>query len=303
MKYLIIGSGGIGGALGGFLANSGNDVTLIARNAHLAAIKQNGLHLKSGIKGDLHITNIKACTAEDYSDTPEVAFVCVKGYSIDDAEKLLARCADKNTIVIPLLNIFGTGSELQRRLPHLHILDGCIYITSFISASGEITQGGKLFKVVFGERDGSISEVLKKIAQELTDSGIHVDLTDMVKKKCLKKYAFISAIAAAGAFYDATMGEIFANENMKATYIGLSEEMNALALAMGIKFDDDIVESNLRMIETAAPETTTSMQKDMKKGPRSEIDGLVFEPVRLGKLYNVPTPVFAKVAKKFGFND
>ena len=177
MKYLIIGTGGIGGAVAGFLASAGKDVTVIARGAHLAAIKEKGLCLKSGIKGDVCV-KVAACTAEDYSDTPDVVFVCVKGYSLDDASELLSRCAGENTTVIPLLNIFGTGSELQRRLPNVQVLDGCIYITSYISAPGEITQGGKLFKIVFGDRDGVITEKLENISADLVESGIRSELTD-----------------------------------------------------------------------------------------------------------------------------
>lgn len=301
MKYLVIGTGGIGGALAGFLALEGYDVTMIARGAHLEAIKSNGLTVKSGIKGEFNIKNAKACTAEQYNDTPDVIFVCVKGYSLDDAEKLIAKCADENTVVIPLLNIFGTGGELQRRLPKLHILDGCIYITSYISAPGEISQGGKLFKIVFGERDGSKSEILEKIAEELSACGIRAELTDDIRRLCFKKYALISAMAAVGAYYDANMGEVCADNEKKSTFIELSREIEALAAAMGIPFEEDIVGKNLHMIETAAPNTTASMQKDLKKGGKSEIDGLVFEPVRLGKRYNVATPAFAMVAKKFGF--
>jgi len=303
MKYLIIGTGGIGGAVAGFLASAGKDVTVIARGAHLAAFKEKGLCLKSGIKGEICIKDIKACTADDYNDTPDVAFVCVKGYSINDAAELLSRCANENTTVIPLLNIFGTGSVLQEKLPGVHVLDGCIYITSYISAPGEITQGGKLFKIVFGDRDGVITEKLEAISKDLVDSGIRSDLTSDVKRKCFQKYALISAMAAAGAYYDATFGTISTTPEMREMYIGLSKEIDALATAMGIPFEEDIVSKNLHLLDTAAPDTTASMQKDLKKGSdKSEIDGLVFEPVRLGKRYGVATPCFEKIAEKFGFN-
>lgn len=301
MKYLIIGAGGTGGAVGGFLAAAGYDVAFIARGEHLAAMKEKGLIVKSGIKGELCIKNTKACIADDYNDTPDVVFVCVKGYSLDDAEALLKRCANEKTIIIPILNIFGTGEELQRRLPKLHVLDGCIYITSFVSAPGEITQGGKLFRVVFGERDGSISPELEKIADDLEKSGIRPDLTNDIRRKCFQKYALISAMATAGAYYDATTGVISSTPEMRETFINLSKEIDALATAMGIPFDEDIVEKNLHLLDTAAPDTTASMQKDLKKGKNSEIDGLVFEPVRLGKRYKVATPTFLMAAKKFGY--
>lgn len=301
MKYLIIGTGGTGGAVGGFLAASGYDVTFIARGAHLAAMKGKGLVVKSGAKGEFCIKNPKACTAEDYHDTPDVAFVCVKGYSLDDAEALLRRCADEKTVIIPILNIFGTGEELQRRLPKLHVLDGCIYITSYVSAPGEITQGGKLFRVVYGERDGHIGPELERIAEELQNSGIRPELTGDIRRKCFQKYAFISAMATAGAYYDAPTGIVSTTPAMRETFVNLLKEIDALANAMGIPFEEDIVAKDLHLLDTAAPDTTASLQKDLKKGKNSEIGGLIFEPVRLGKRFGVQTPTFLMAAKKFGF--
>ncbi|MEG0253288.1 MAG: 2-dehydropantoate 2-reductase, partial [Muribaculaceae bacterium] len=74
-KYLIIGTGGVGGSIAGFLALAGNDVTCIARGEHLRAIRENGLHLKSGLKGN-HLVKVKACTADEYNDIADVIFVC-----------------------------------------------------------------------------------------------------------------------------------------------------------------------------------------------------------------------------------
>ena len=301
MRYLIIGTGGTGGAVGGFLAAAGYDVTFIARGAHLAAMKEKGLVVKSGIKGEFRIAQPRACTAEEYHGTPDVAFVCVKGYSLDDAETLLRRCAGDKTIIIPILNIFGTGEELQRRLPKPHVLDGRIYITSYMSGPGEITQGGKLFTVVFGERDGHVGSELEKIAKELENSGIRPDLTGDIRRKCFQKYAFISAMATVGAYYDAPTGVVSSAPDMREMFISLSKEIDALADAMNIPFEEDIVAKNLRLLDTAAPDTTASLQKDLKNGKNSEIDGLIFEPVRLGKRYHVETPAFLMAAQKFGF--
>ena len=63
-KYLVIGTGGVGGSIAGFLALAGKDVTCIARGKHLEAIRKHGLHLKSDLKGE-HYLPIKACTAEE----------------------------------------------------------------------------------------------------------------------------------------------------------------------------------------------------------------------------------------------
>lgn len=77
MKYLIAGTGGVGGSIAGFLSLAGKDVTCIARGAHLQSIQTNGLKLKSDLKGE-HTLQIKATTAEEFKGKADVIFVCVK---------------------------------------------------------------------------------------------------------------------------------------------------------------------------------------------------------------------------------
>ena len=67
LRYLIAGTGGVGGSIAGFLSLAGKDVTCIARGAHLQAIQQDGLKLKSDLKGE-HALRINACTAEEYNE-------------------------------------------------------------------------------------------------------------------------------------------------------------------------------------------------------------------------------------------
>ena len=111
-KFLIIGTGGVGGSIAGFLALAGKDVTCIARGKHLEAIREKGLHLKSDLKGE-HYLPVKACTAEEYNEQADVIFVCVKGYSINSIQDVLERASHQDTLVIPILNVYGTGPEQE----------------------------------------------------------------------------------------------------------------------------------------------------------------------------------------------
>ena len=137
MKYLIAGTGGVGGSIAGFLSLAGKDVTCIARGAHLQAIQTNGLKLKSDLKGE-HTLAIPATTAEEFNGKADVIFVCVKGYSVDSITELIKRAAHDKTIVIPILNVYGTGPRIQRLVPGVTVLDGCIYIVGFVSGTGGV---------------------------------------------------------------------------------------------------------------------------------------------------------------------
>ena len=154
MKYLIAGTGGVGGSIAGFLSLAGKDVTCIARGAHLQAIQKDGLKLKSDLKGE-HTLVIPTMNAEEFNGKADVIFVCVKGYSVDSITELIKRASHEKTVVIPILNVYGTGPRIQRLVPGVTVLDGCIYIVGFVSGTGEITQMGKIFRLVYGAHKGT----------------------------------------------------------------------------------------------------------------------------------------------------
>ncbi len=168
MKYLIAGTGGVGGSIAGFLSLAGKDVTCIARGAHLQSIQTNGLKLKSDLKGE-HTLQIKATTAEEFKGKADVIFVCVKGYSVDSITELIKRASHEKTVVIPILNVYGTGPRIQRLVPGVTVLDGCIYIVGFVSGTGEITQMGKIFRLVYGAHKGTqvASGIMEAIQKDL----------------------------------------------------------------------------------------------------------------------------------------
>lgn len=300
LKYLIVGTGGVGGSIAAFLALAGNDVTCIARGAHLKAMQDNGLKLKSGLKGD-HTIHLNACTSEDYSEKADVIFVCVKGYSIDSVTELIERSSHKDTIVIPILNVYGTGPKLQSKVPGVTVLDGCIYIVGFVSAPGEITQMGTIFRLVFGARpeDNVSYEKLLSVQQTLEKSGIKAPISTDINRDTFVKWSFISAMACTGAYYNVPMGELQKEGRFRSTFITLSQESSEIGKKMRINFEEDIVKYNLKVLEKLDPLSTASMQKDIEKGHESEINGLLFDLIKLAEKYNVDVPHYRLLAKKF----
>ena len=308
LKYLIAGTGGVGGSIAAFLSLSGKEVTCIARGEHLAAIRGNGLQLHSDLKGE-HTLKIPAYTAEEYTTLAsastdyqaDVIFVCVKGYSVDSITELIKRASHERTVVIPILNVYGTGPRIQRLVPGVTVLDGCIYIVGFVSGRGEITQMGKIFRLVYGAHRNTIvsRETLETVQRDLQESGIKAEISDDIKRDTFVKWSFISAMAVTGAYYDVPMGEVQKPGEVRDTFIGLSQESAALGRKLGIEFKEDIVEYNLKVIDKLAPESTASMQKDMAKGHQSEIQGLLFDMIAAAEEQGVEVPTYRMVAKKF----
>ena len=300
MNYLIAGTGGVGGSIAAFLALAGKDVTCIARGEHLTAIREQGLRLHSDLKGE-HTLRIPAYTAEEYQGKADVIFVCVKGYSINSITDLIRRAAKPDTVVIPILNVYGTGPRIQRLVPGVTVLDGCIYIVGFVSGKGEITQMGRIFRLVYGAHRGTIvpRETLEEIQHDLEESGIKAEISEDINRDTFVKWSFISAMAVTGAYYDVPMGEVQKPGEIRDTFIGLSRESAELGRRLGIDLPADLVEYNLKVIDKLDPHSTASMQKDLARGHESEVQGLLFDLIDAAEAQGVDIPTYRRVAQKF----
>ncbi len=301
MKYLIYGAGGIGGCLAAFLAQGEKDVSLIARGAHLEAIQKNGLVLETG-HGTFAVP-VRACEQEQVTDKPDVIFVCVKGYSLEGTLPTLKRLSDGHTIVIPLLNIYGTGARLQPELSPALVTDGCIYIAAEIKAPGTVHMSGDIFRVVFGPRTPEeYRPELEEVARDLNDCGIEGILSQNIQRDALMKFSVVSPMAACGIYHNIQVGGMQAPGQPREDFKALVAEIGALAQAMGFPFPEDPVARNLAIQDALDPDASTSLKRDLDAGKPSEVDGLIFEVVRLGRKYHVPTPMYDRVAAKLGFN-
>ena len=299
MKYVIIGAGGTGGILGFYMSKAGKDVTLIARGRHLAAMWEKGLTVEKMWDGTTESIPVKATDMEHYNDQPDVVLVCVKGYSLEDTIPFIQRVAKPSTIVIPVLNIYGTGAKLQEKLPELLVTDGCIYVSANIKEPGVLIQHGKILRVVYGVRTKEeYDSSLEEIKRDFDASGIDGVLSENIRRDALEKFSYVSPIGAAGLYYHATAADFQREGEQREAFKTMIREIAALAEAMGVPFERDMVEVNLKILSTLAPEANTSMQRDVMDGKNSEIDGLVYEVVRMGEKYHVPVPMYAKVAER-----
>ncbi len=301
MKYLIIGAGGTGASIGAAMTRAKKDVTLIARGAHLKAIQSEGLHIKTTTKTDYTVFPVNAMEADDYNEHADVIFVCVKSYSLEEVVPFIKKASHDQTIVIPILNVYGTGIKLQKQLPKLLVCDGCIYIAAEIAEPGVILQNGDIFRIIFGVREPNDFRLqLTAIANDLKESRIDAILSDRIQHDTLLKFSFVSPMAACGQYYDINVGPAQKPGEIRETLIALMREIGLLAQSMGIPFKVDFMTMNLNILDGLGPNASASMQRDIRQGKKSEIDGLIFEVVRLGKKFNADIPTYERIANKLG---
>lgn len=300
MKIVILGTGGTGGVLGAFLSRQGQDVTLIARGEHLRMIREKGLKVESATLGNVTIHPAGVCTTEEYDDTPDVIFVCFKYYSLKTAVEFVRRHAGNGTLVIPILNVFGTGAVMQEQLPDLTVLDGCIYVFASKKAPGVISQPQKILRVFYGYRPGQAHDLeakARELESVMNEAGIETHFTPDIVRDAIEKFAFVSPMGAVCLYFD-VKSEAFQQEGeVRAFFCQLIREVEAIGHAMGVRaYTKDLVAFGLKLIDSYPPGLTTSMQRDVAAGHVSEFSGLVDRVVTLGKQYGVAVPGYEKVS-------
>ena len=308
MKYLIVGIGGVGGAIASFLLNQNKDVTLAVRKASLLS---NGLEITSDIIGHKNFSQLKVIDIENYSaqnndiqsnEKFDIIFVCVKYYHLKSVIGALQDLSDQNTVIIPLLNVYGTGEELQKILINRNVIDGCLYIVSYLR-DNSLVQMGKYFKVIYGKRkdqnlDERLINNLKVLEKDLKESEIHVLYSDNIEKDAYEKYIFISACAAATIYYNCDCGTIRTTAEYLETFAELVKENIALAQKLGISIDDSFVYDILVILNKMDPKSSTSAKLDWDNGNQTEVEGLIYNVLKNGEKLELKMVTYKKVSEK-----
>ena len=242
---------------------------------------------------------VSAWDTDSYSGTPDVIFLCVKGYSLEEAVPFLVRVADKNTVVIPILNLPDTGARLQKRIPLPTVTEGCMYIASEVPSPGIVRMRGSILRVVFGLP--GVTEpphALEAIREDLLSCGVEAVLSPDIRRDCMMKFSYVSPQGACGLYYGVSAGAMQQPGEMRDCFAALVREIGLLAGAMGSDLGPDLVQRNLDILDGVEPEMTTSLQRDIQKGGPSELEGLILRVPRLGEEYGVRLPLYERIAKE-----
>lgn len=289
MKIAVMGSGGIGGYFGGLLARKGEDVTFIARGAHLEAIRKSGLQVKSAA-GDFQV-RAKATHDPNAVGPVDLILFCVKGYDTDAAGSQIRPMVGPQTVVLCLLNGVDNRERLGAILGDEHVMAGVVHILSTISAPGVISQTAGPRSLKFGEEDGRATPRAERILAVLTGAGINAALSTQIQVDLWEKFLLICAQGGVTALTRLSIGEILACPETLAFYRGVMEEVAAVARTKGVGLSTDAVDRAVAFARSLQPGMRSSLAHDMSQGNRLEVETLAGTVVRYGREAGVPTPL------------
>ncbi|MBI3168858.1 MAG: 2-dehydropantoate 2-reductase [Chloroflexi bacterium] len=295
MRIAVFGTGGVGGYFGGRLAQNGGNVTFIARGAHLAAIRESGLHVES-IDGNFLVHPAKATDSPQSIGAADLVLLAVKAWQLDDAITQMKSLVGENTMTLPLLNGMEHMDKLFEAYGTKHVLGGMCRISAFIGVPGLIRHVGIKPYIAYGEWDNSKSERILKL-DELFKSidGIVAETSADIQTAMWEKFIFISGTSGVGAYTRQTMGEYRSNPETRAMLFASMNETAAVARARGVPIADNFVEATMQRIDNLPADVTASMQKDMMAGKPSELNEQTGAVIRMGKAAGVPTPTHEKL--------
>ncbi|MCX7160012.1 MAG: 2-dehydropantoate 2-reductase [Proteobacteria bacterium] len=290
MKIAMMGSGGVGGFFGGRLAKAGCDVTFIARGAHLAALREQGLTLENEPQGNIHVPQVKATDDPAQVGPVDLVILSVKLWDTEAAAKQVAPMVGPDTAVLSLQNGVIKDEIMRRVFGDKAVMGGVCYVATHISKPGTIHQTGTMQRIVVGEYDGSVSNRVKDLHEALVQSGVTAELSTDVRRSIWEKYAFLVGLSATTTSMRRTLGPVRSNPQTRAFLQDLMAEVVAVGRAHGVALTDEFAGSRMAFADSLPADMTSSMHHDLEKGNRLEVDWLSGGVVKLGREKGVPTP-------------
>jgi 2-dehydropantoate 2-reductase len=290
VRIAVVGTGGIGAPLGASLAIAGQDVVFVARGAHLAAMRENGLRVE-GDRGETLVRPVQATDDPAAIGPVDLMLFCVKLWDVETTGEQIRPMIGAETVVIPLQNGVDASERLQPILRPEHVVGGVALVTGSIVAPGVIRQFGKHHRMTFGELDGRITPRMEKVRDACQEAEIDGVLSDDIQRARWEKFIVLVAASGLCALTRRPIGDLRDDPDIAPLIEDAMQEVVDVGRACGIQLPPDVLDPARAFIRDVPPNLTPSMAVDLRAGNRLELQWLAGRVVHLGAVHGVPTPV------------
>jgi len=306
MKITIFGAGAIGGYLAAKLAIAGRtDLSIVARGAHLEAIKADGLRLIED--GQETLAPVRAAAKAEELGVQDTVVLALKAHSLTPALDQIAPLLGPKTSVVTMqngvpwwyfhgvrgplegtrLNAVDPGGAIWQRIGPQRVIGAVVYPAVEVDAPGLIRHvEGKRFSL--GEPSGERSERVTLLAEEMVKAGLQAPVRDDIRSEIWVKLWGNLSFNPISALTGSTLAAIVADEGTRTLARTMMLEAQAIGESLGVRFPIGVD----RRIKGAGDvgDHKTSMLQDLERGRPMEIDALVSAVQELGRLTDKPTP-------------
>jgi 2-dehydropantoate 2-reductase len=289
MRIAVVGAGGVGGGFGAALATAGADVIFIARGAHLAAMKSQGLKVQGG-RGETHLVPTRATDDPAGIGKVDIVLFCVKLWDVESAGEHIRPLIGPDTAVIPLQNGIDAAERLIPILGSNAVMGGVAQISASIVGPGLIQQVGTFMRMIFGEFDGKRRKRGEDFLALCLKAGFDATLSEQILTELWMKFILLATNAGITAATRQPIGKLRDDDDIRPIMIAAFREVFDVGRAKGVVLPADAVEKILDFIGHAPPTMKASMALDLERGNRLELPWLGGKVVQLGRQLGVPTP-------------
>ena len=291
MRIAVYGCGGVGAYFGGRLAQIGQDVTFIARNENLAAMRSKGLKVGS-IAGDFIIDRIKVTNNPTDVGIVDYVLCCVKAWQVTAAARAILPMVGPDTLVVPLQNGVEAPDQIASIIDPANVLGGLCAIVAFQASPGHIKHSGGNPLIRFGHLDDRPDPRINALSEVFNHCiGIKSSIPENVAVAMWQKFMLITPWSGLGAVSRAPLGVLLEQPETRNLLIEAADEIYRLGLARGIPMPDDSVAKTMATLEGIPGNSTTSMQRDLMGGRPSELDAQNGAVVRLAYEVGLDMPL------------
>jgi 2-dehydropantoate 2-reductase len=307
MKICVYGAGAVGGLIAAWLARSGEDVSVIARGAHLETIRAGRLRVRDRGTGDTKVYAVRAEADPARLGPQDYVVLAVKAQSLPEVAQRVSPLVGEGTAIVTAMNgvpwwffdrlPFGAGrarlesldpgGRLSRAMPTERIIGCVIHLAASTPEPGLIShnQGRRL---ILGEPGGRNGARTKRIAEALTGAGFEVQMTDAIEKEFWVKLLGNVSVNPVSALTMSTTDRLLANGDVRAYMVEIMREVLAIGRAVGV---DAAIEPEARLdMARVLGAFKTSMLQDLEAGKPLEIDGLLAGTLEIAAKAGVPAP-------------
>ena len=312
MKICIFGAGAVGGLIAGWLARAGHEVSVVARGAQLAAIRERGLRIRSGASGEIAVSRPRAESDPAKLGPQESVVVTVKGPGLTEVAATIGPLLAAHTSIVTAMNgvpwwffdrLPFANRKAGDRKPHLESLDpggalaraiptervvGCvIHLAASILEPGLVSHnmGARL---ILGEPGGRNTERTRDIAAALESAGFDAVVTTAIEKEFWVKLLGNVSFNPVSALTLATADRMISDRYVKSYMVAIMRECLEICRAVGVDAEID-PEARIDMARVLG-KFKTSMLQDLEAGKALEIDSMLTGTLEVAREAEVSAP-------------
>ncbi|RKS84816.1 ketopantoate reductase [Orbus hercynius] len=288
-KVLVLGAGGIGGYFGGRLAEAGQDVTFLVREARQQRLTQNGLTIKSQF-GDANIA-VNTVTATQLKAHYDFIILACKSYDLESAISSIAPAVGPSTAIIPLLNGVAHIEQLNARFGQDKVLGGSAKIQVTMSEQGDILHLNDWCDLTVGEQAAEITPRVTQFTQLFAQAkGVQISGVNDMMQQMWQKLVHLSTAAAMTCLMRANVGEIVRTPEGKQQFLQLLETNAQIASQNGYRPSDSFIKTYQAIFSDPNSKYATSMLRDIERKNRIEADHIIGFMLNKSILANIESP-------------